>query len=159
MNRFITGTIVVLGLALGCGEATTAQAQAKAKWTPGPPKQLRGVWYAKPRVQHLGHDTTEVTNNAIILIPKWLYVMYDYGTHDYGGNRLAYKKVGQAYRLRSYDSVEKTWAYTKLQRQGKTLKLQKYGTRKAGKAFKSHAGHTYQLQYKPKLSVSVLTRK
>lgn len=153
MNKFITGTIVTVGLITGLGWSTTAKAKA-VKWTTGTPKAIRGAWYAKQRVRHIGNDT-EITNNAMILTPKWLYVMYDYGTHDYGGNRLAYQKVGKQYRLRAYDSLDNTWSYTKIQRQGKTLQLQKYGTRKAGKSFKAHAGHTYSLQFKSKFSAQL----
>ncbi|WP_258115582.1 hypothetical protein [Levilactobacillus yiduensis] len=154
LHKLLTGTILALGLAIGVSGTTTAQA---AKWTTGTPKVMRGVWYAKPRVQRKGHDTT-VTNNAMILTPKWLYVMYDYGNHDYGGNRLAYRKTGKQYRLRAYDRLDKTWSYTKLQRTGKTVTLQKYGTKRAGHRFIAQAGKSYQLQFQTKMSAHLLAK-
>lgn len=156
MHKLLTGTILALGLALGISASGPTTAQA-AKWTSGTPNIMRGVWYAKPRVQRKGHDTT-VTNNAMILTPKWLYVMYDYGTHDYGGNRLVYRHTGKQYRLRAYDRLDKTWSYTKLKRSGKTLTLQKYGTRRAGHRFTAKAGKTYQLQFQATLSAHLLAK-
>lgn len=154
LHKLLTGTILTLGLALGVSGTTTAQA---AKWTMGTPQIMRGVWYAKPRVQRKGHDTT-VTNNAMVLTPKWLYVMYDYGNHDYGGNRLAYRRSGKQYRLRAYDRLDKTWSYTKLQRSGKQLTLQKYGTKRTGKRFTAKSGKTYQLEFQAKFSAQLLAK-
>lgn len=149
MNKLITSTIVAVSL-LG-GLVTTVPAHAKqTKWTTGTPKSLHGFWRDKVLVRHQGNDTI-LTDDAMILSSKWFYVMYDHGS-DYGGNHLAYRKVGHTYHIRAYDKLEKSWSYTKLKRQGHTLALQRYGTRKVGKAFKAHTTKTYHLTYQAKAS-------
>lgn len=153
MRKFLLALALISGLS---GTVTTAQAKS-AKWTSGTPKAIRGAWYAKPGSQQRGAGT-KAPNNAMILTNKWLYVMYDYGTHDYGGNHLAYQKVGHQYRLRAYDRLEKSWSYTKVQRKGKTLSLKKYATERAGKRIKYHAGNTYKLRYNAKMSSNLSAR-
>ncbi|MFC6207253.1 hypothetical protein [Levilactobacillus tongjiangensis] len=153
MNKFVTSIAVSAGL-FGCLGWGTTTAQAKSKWTAGTPKALRGSW-TQHRSHHSGHDT-EVSTNAMILTKKWLFVMTDFGGHDYGGNHLVYRQSHGVYRLRAYDTLEKSWSYTKVSRDGKKLTLQKYGKRKSGQHFKHVTSKATHLKYDARASHALL---
>lgn len=152
MNKFVTSTVVVLGMVGSLGWGTVAQ--AKTKWTAGSPKQFRGAW-VQLRVKHSGEDT-DISANSLLLSKTSVMVMTDFGDQAYGGKHLAYHVNQGTYYLRDYFAPEKIWNYTKITRHGKKVTLQEYGKRKPGKSFKQVTAKAVHLKYHAEASAALL---